>query len=93
MIYSPRRQPTEAASAGGARRLDAERRRRSPGTADACEVEQAARRCIGRSRECDIQLEDANVSRRHAELRQEGAAYWIVDLDSTNGDRGERPAS
>ena len=33
----------------------------------------------------DIQIEDANVSRRHAELRQEGTAYWIVDLDSTNG--------
>lgn len=40
---------------------------------------------LGRSRECDIQIEDVNVSRRHAELRQEGAAYWIVDLDSTNG--------
>jgi FHA domain-containing protein len=40
---------------------------------------------LGRSRECDIQVEDPNVSRRHAELRQEGAAYWIVDLDSTNG--------
>lgn len=40
---------------------------------------------IGRSRECDIQLADSNVSRRHAELRQEGASYWIVDLDSTNG--------
>jgi hypothetical protein len=40
---------------------------------------------LGRSRECDIQVEDANVSRRHAELRQEGAGYWIVDLDSTNG--------
>ncbi len=40
---------------------------------------------LGRSRECDIQVEDANVSRRHAELRQEGATYWIVDLDSTNG--------
>jgi pSer/pThr/pTyr-binding forkhead associated (FHA) protein len=40
---------------------------------------------IGRSRECDVQVEDANVSRRHAELRQEGASYWIVDLDSTNG--------
>jgi len=25
------------------------------------------------------------VSRRHAELRQEGSTYWIVDLDSTNG--------
>jgi hypothetical protein len=40
---------------------------------------------IGRSRECDIQLSDPNVSRRHAELRQEGASYWIVDLESTNG--------
>jgi Protein of unknown function (DUF3662)/FHA domain len=40
---------------------------------------------LGRSRECDIQIEDPNVSRRHAELRQEGSSYWIVDLDSTNG--------
>jgi hypothetical protein len=48
------------------------------------EVKQG-RAVIGRSRDCDIQLADANVSRRHAELRQEGAAYWIVDLGSTNG--------
>jgi hypothetical protein len=40
---------------------------------------------LGRSRECDIQVEDPNVSRRHAELRQEGSSFWIVDLDSTNG--------
>jgi Protein of unknown function (DUF3662)/FHA domain len=40
---------------------------------------------IGRSRDCDLQVPDANVSRRHAELRQEGTTYWIVDLDSTNG--------
>ena len=40
---------------------------------------------IGRSRECDIQLPDPNVSRRHAEVRQEGAAYWAIDLGSTNG--------
>ena len=40
---------------------------------------------IGRSKECEIQLADPNVSRRHAELRQEGAAYWLVDLGSTNG--------
>jgi Protein of unknown function (DUF3662)/FHA domain len=40
---------------------------------------------IGRSRDCDVQLSDANVSRRHAEVRQEGASYWVVDLDSTNG--------
>jgi FhaA, N-terminal domain/FHA domain len=40
---------------------------------------------IGRSREADIRVTDVNVSRRHAELRQEGTAYWIVDLGSTNG--------
>jgi hypothetical protein len=40
---------------------------------------------IGRSRECDVQLADTNVSRRHAELRQDGATYWLVDLGSTNG--------
>jgi Protein of unknown function (DUF3662)/FHA domain len=40
---------------------------------------------IGRSRDCDIRLTDPNVSRRHAEVRQEGSAYFVVDLDSTNG--------
>jgi hypothetical protein len=40
---------------------------------------------LGRSRECDIRVDDPNVSRRHAELLQEGATYWLVDLDSTNG--------
>jgi hypothetical protein len=83
MIYKPRaQQPTEAASAeelGLEREVailawDGQRRR----------VDKR-RVVLGRSRECDIQVEDPNVSRRHAELRQEGAAYWIVDLDSTNG--------
>lgn len=40
---------------------------------------------IGRSKEADVQVTDPNVSRRHAELRQEGATYWLIDLDSTNG--------
>jgi FhaA, N-terminal domain/FHA domain len=40
---------------------------------------------IGRSKDCDIRLTDPNVSRRHAEVRQEGSAYWILDLGSTNG--------
>src|SRR3954468_20732261 len=40
---------------------------------------------IGRSKDADVQVSDPNVSRRHAELRQEGATYWLVDLDSTNG--------
>ena len=49
---------------------------------------------IGRSKDCDIQLADPNVSRRHAELRQEGSAYWLIDLDSTNGSQvnGRRTA-
>jgi hypothetical protein len=40
---------------------------------------------IGRSRECDIVLDDANVSRRHAELRPSGSGWTIEDLGSTNG--------
>ena len=40
---------------------------------------------LGRSATCDIRLNDPNVSRRHAELRQQGTSYWIVDLGSTNG--------
>ena len=40
---------------------------------------------VGRSRDCDITVDDANVSRRHAEIRHEDGAYWIVDLGSTNG--------
>ena len=40
---------------------------------------------IGRSKDCDVRVSDPNVSRRHAEVRQEGTTYWVVDLDSTNG--------
>jgi hypothetical protein len=40
---------------------------------------------LGRSQSCDVRVDDPNVSRRHAELRQEGTSYWIVDLGSTNG--------
>ena len=41
---------------------------------------------IGRSRDCDIVLQDSNVSRRHAEIRPAGGDNWtITDLGSTNG--------
>jgi FhaA, N-terminal domain/FHA domain len=40
---------------------------------------------LGRSRECDITLDDANVSRRHAEVRRQNGSWWVVDLGSTNG--------
>ena len=49
-------------------------------------VELAGQRTlIGRSKDCDIQVSDPNVSRRHAEIRKEGDAYVLLDLDSTNG--------
>lgn len=40
---------------------------------------------IGRLSACDVVLTDANVSRRHAELRSDGARWTVVDLGSTNG--------
>jgi Protein of unknown function (DUF3662)/Inner membrane component of T3SS, cytoplasmic domain len=41
---------------------------------------------VGRSRECDVVLADANVSRRHAEVLPGAASTWtIADLGSTNG--------
>jgi hypothetical protein len=43
---------------------------------------------IGRSRECDIVLQDSNVSRRHAEIKPDPQGRWaIADLGSTNGVR------
>ena len=40
---------------------------------------------LGRSRDCDIVLEDPNVSRRHAEVRPSGGSWIVRDLGSTNG--------
>lgn len=41
---------------------------------------------LGRSRECDVRVADANVSRRHCEIVQDGPSAWSVrDLGSTNG--------
>ena len=40
---------------------------------------------IGRSRECDIAVADANISREHFEVRLEGERHVLVDLRSTNG--------
>jgi hypothetical protein len=83
MIYKPRApQPTEAASPV---ELGVEREIVTL-SVDGERYEVTKRRTlIGRSKECDIQIDDPSASRRHAELRQEGTAYWIVDLDSTNG--------
>jgi hypothetical protein len=82
MIYKPVQQPTEAASLAD---IPVEREVAVLSWDGQQKRVDKRRVVLGRSRECDIQVEDANVSRRHAELRQEGATYWIVDLDSTNG--------
>ncbi len=82
MVYKPGAQPTEAASPvelGVQRELavlewNGERHEISK-----------RRVLIGRSRDADVRVEDPNVSRRHAEVQQEGATWWLVDLDSTNG--------
>jgi hypothetical protein len=83
MIYKPQTaQPTQAVSAA---ELGVEQELVTLSwNGDSLQVKQP-RIVIGRSRDCDVQLADSNVSRRHAELRQEGASYWIVDLGSTNG--------
>jgi len=40
---------------------------------------------IGRSRQCDVVLDDPNVSRQHAEIRPRGGSWVLSDLGSTNG--------
>ena len=40
---------------------------------------------LGRSKGCDVVLEDEDASRRHALLRTLGGALWAVDEGSTNG--------
>ncbi|HEX5853132.1 MAG TPA: DUF3662 and FHA domain-containing protein [Solirubrobacteraceae bacterium] len=40
---------------------------------------------IGRSRDCEIAIDDAGISRRHAELRPGPEGWTIEDRGSTNG--------
>ena len=42
---------------------------------------------LGRGTEAGVRLNDTSVSRRHAEVRQQGDGWVIVDLGSTNGTR------
>lgn len=79
MVYSPDRDarrlepepvaPSRAVLAGAGRRT----------------VLSGGRVLIGRSKDCEITLDDANVSRRHAELRPKGDSWMVADLGSTNG--------
>jgi hypothetical protein len=45
----------------------------------------AAGGTIGRSRDCDVVLEDLAISRRHAEIRPGPDGWTLADLGSTNG--------
>jgi pSer/pThr/pTyr-binding forkhead associated (FHA) protein len=40
---------------------------------------------LGRSRDCEVVLDDPNVSRHHAEVRPSGGSWIVRDLGSTNG--------
>lgn len=82
MIYKPKPAATEAVSP---EELGMEREVVTLSVDGTTHELNKRRAVIGRSKDCDIQLSDPNVSRRHAEVRQEGATYWLVDLDSTNG--------
>jgi hypothetical protein len=42
---------------------------------------------LGRSRQCDVVLNDPNISREHAEIRPRGGSWVLTDLGSTNGSR------
>jgi hypothetical protein len=40
---------------------------------------------IGRGKHCDLVIQSSKVSREHAAITREGEAYFIEDLDSSNG--------
>ncbi|MDE3026399.1 MAG: FHA domain-containing protein [Acidobacteriota bacterium] len=82
MIYKPRTQPTEAVSL---EELGVERQVAVLSWNGHRQALDRRRAVLGRSRDADVQIEDPNVSRRHAEVVQEGSVYWLVDLGSTNG--------
>ncbi|WP_026910201.1 FhaA domain-containing protein [Patulibacter minatonensis] len=42
---------------------------------------------VGRSRDCDVVISSAEVSRQHMELRPRGDGWVVFDLGSTNGVR------
>ena len=91
MIYKPKApQPTEAARA---EELGVEREVAVLSWDGQTMRVDKRRVVLGRSRECDIQVEDPNVSRRHAELRQEGDGVLDRRPRLDERDRGERAAA
>jgi membrane-bound lytic murein transglycosylase D len=41
--------------------------------------------CIGRGKNCEVQVSDPTVSRSHAEVSFQGGSWWVRDLQSANG--------
>ena len=82
MIYKPQTQPTEAVSL---EEIEQEQRVGVLAWGVKRRVLDRPRAVLGRSQDADVQIEDPNVSRRHAEIVRDGATFWIVDLGSTNG--------
>src|ERR1700744_5277211 len=46
---------------------------------------------MGRSRQCDVTVDDPNVSRQHAEVRPRGGSWVLTDRGCTNGSRLDGP--
>jgi hypothetical protein len=78
MVYSPDRaaRPLSAGGAAGRALLVGDGKRT---------VLSGSTLVLGRSRECDLVIDDPNVSRRHAEVRRDGDGWVVSDLGSTNG--------
>jgi len=85
MVYKPSAAPPQATEAASPVDLGVQREIGVLSWAGQRHEVSKRRVVIGRSKDADVQVADPNVSRRHAELRQEGATYWLIDLDSTNG--------
>jgi hypothetical protein len=82
MIYAPAVAPTEAEAPPAAAAGPTRATLTFGGTTHELSVPKVV---LGRSRSADIQVPDPNVSRRHAEVVEEGGGYTLVDLGSTNG--------
>jgi hypothetical protein len=80
MVYSTANRIAEPLQAPNLRRGGAKLR-----VGDRTEIVGSGGAVLGRSRECDVVIDDPNVSRRHAEVRPSGGSWVIADLGSTNG--------
>jgi HD-GYP domain-containing protein (c-di-GMP phosphodiesterase class II) len=48
-------------------------------------LDEGARLTIGRAPECDVQIDDHSVSRRHCTIEVDGDRLTVTDLESANG--------